>query len=364
MFIFFKKNVSFILLILLIILFIIIKIPYLNLPYYWDEAWVYGPAIRIMEAGNISLSPDTLPVYYSRGHPLFFHFMGALWLRVFGTSLIVSHIYSLFISLALIISVYLFCKKLFSKKIGVIACLFLLLQPIFQAQSVLLLPEVMLSLFSLLTLFFFISEKWIGYVISATLALYTKETGIVAIATIGIWFLIETFFIKYENFKLKKFFIKSCILIMPLIFISIFFIFQKNINGWYFFPEHINYISNDSKIFANKLEGYSASLFIYWGRNIFSVAIIISLFLYFFFKKYKNNPFNKTLIVLSLFIVLFLIACSLNFYSDRYILSMVVIFVIITSCLIVSTFSKKIFLYLFVLLVFIVQVFVFLPKKN
>ncbi|MFA4853543.1 MAG: hypothetical protein WC599_13585, partial [Bacteroidales bacterium] len=114
----FKPCIYSILLIILVIAFIIIKIPYLSLPYYWDEAWVYGPALRIMESHKLSLLPDALPVYYSRGHPLFFHFMGALWLRIFGTSLVASHIYALFISIALLISVYIFCKQLFSKEVG------------------------------------------------------------------------------------------------------------------------------------------------------------------------------------------------------------------------------------------------------
>lgn len=351
--------------IVLLVIFVIVKIPYLSLPYYWDEAWVYGPAIHIMESGKISLLPDALPVYYSRGHPLLFHFLGAIWLRIFGTSLLASHIYALTISVFLIATVYLFCSKVLAKPTGIVATLLLVLQPIFLAQSVLILPEVMLSLFSLLSVFFFIRKKWLWYTVFTTCALFTKETGIVAVAATGLWLLIETIFLKRKEFILKKFLLQCTILLIPIFLISIFFVIQKQMNGWYFFPEHINYMKNDSRTFIDKLESYSAYLFIYWGRNMLTALIIISLFLFFFLKKHRsNNKVNKTLIILSIFIVLFLIASSLNFYSDRYTMSMMAPFVIITAILINEIIKKKIFVYLLILAFSILQITIHIPKKT
>jgi 4-amino-4-deoxy-L-arabinose transferase-like glycosyltransferase len=324
-----------------LVVFIVVKIPYLSLPYYWDEAWVYGPAIRIMEAHKLSLLPDALPIYYSRGHPLLFHFLGALWLRIFGTSLTASHLYALIISIALIVLVFVFCKNLFNKEVGIIACLFLVLQPIFLAQSVLVLPEVMVSLFSLVTLYFFIKEKWGWYMLSATLVLYTKETGIVAVAATGLWFLIEVLFMKRKYISLKYFILRSLILIVPLLLIGVFLLIQKKMNGWYFFPEHINYITSDKSGFADKLQAYSASLFIYWGRNVLSTALIVALFLYFFKKKHLNNKANQPILILSIYIILFLLASSFNFSSPRYIMSMIAPFMIIVAYMVFTTFTFR-----------------------
>ena len=359
-----KNNLYDILLVILIIIFIIIKIPYLTLPYYWDEAWVYGPALRIMEANKLSLMPDALPVYYSRGHPLLFHFSGALWLRIFGTSLLASHLFALFISVCLIISVYVFCSKLFSKQAGIIAALILVLQPIFLAQSVLVLPEVMLSLFSLLSIFFFIKEKWFCYIIFTTCALFTKETGIVALATSVIWLITDTFIINRKNIPFKVFFKRSAIIAIPLIIISAFFIYQKKINGWYFFPEHVNYLLNDNRSFLNKLESYSAYQFIYWGRNVLSSLIIISLFFYFYFKKHTYNKANKPISLLAIFIILFLITISLNFYSDRYTMCMMAPFAIITAFLLNEVIKKKIFLYITIAAFSIIQITIHIPKRT
>lgn len=367
----FRVDIYDIALFILVVVFVFIKIPYLTLPYYWDEAWVYGPAIRIMEAENISFLPDALPVDYSRGHPLLFYFLGAIWLRIFGTSILSSHIFALSISVCFIFSVYIFCSKLLSKQTGIIACIILALQPIFLAQSGLVLPEVMLSLFSLLSIFFFIKQKWIWYIIFTTCTLFTKETGIVIVAVTALWFLIETAFLKRKEFlperqagKLKKFVLHCLVFLLPLILISIFFILQKKMNGWYFFPEHVNYLENDSRSFTNKLESYSAYLFIYWGRNLLTAFIIISLFFFFYLKKFRNNKVNKTLILLSLFIILFLVACSMNFYSDRYAMCMIVPFVIIASFLLNEVIKKKIFIYLIVTAFSVIQIMIYIPQKT
>ena len=79
---FVKNSIHFIILILATIAFIIFKIPHLSMPYCWDEAWVYGPAVRMMAENGLGLLPDALPVHYSRGHPLLFHFLAAGWLTV------------------------------------------------------------------------------------------------------------------------------------------------------------------------------------------------------------------------------------------------------------------------------------------
>ena len=79
----------------LLVGFVGTKAAYLSLPYYWDEAWVYAPAIHKMHASGPSLLPDNISTSLSRGHPLMFHFLGSLWLSVFGPSRESSHAFVL-----------------------------------------------------------------------------------------------------------------------------------------------------------------------------------------------------------------------------------------------------------------------------
>jgi len=149
---FFKNNLFLIGLLAVIIIFIGVKIPFLSLPYYWDEAWAYGPAIRTMESTGLGILPNALPPELSRGHPLLFHFLGAGWMKLFGTSVTAAHIFPLLVSVLLLVAVYAFGKKIFlSSKAGFTAAFALALQPIFLAQSGLLSPEVLLALFSLVS---------------------------------------------------------------------------------------------------------------------------------------------------------------------------------------------------------------------
>src|SRR4051812_16040636 len=95
-----------ILLIVGVVGFILFKIPHLYLPFYWDEAWVYAPAIKIMSQQGLSMLPGAIPVEYSRGHPLFFHFLGSGWIKLFGDNNFSVHCFALLISTLLILATY------------------------------------------------------------------------------------------------------------------------------------------------------------------------------------------------------------------------------------------------------------------
>ena len=62
---------------LMLLLFLLYKLPFMALPYYYDEAWPYAVAIRTVHANGLSLLPTALDPELSRGHPVMFHFLGA-----------------------------------------------------------------------------------------------------------------------------------------------------------------------------------------------------------------------------------------------------------------------------------------------
>lgn len=313
-----KNNPFFTGLLLAIIVFVGVKIPFLSLPYYWDEAWVYGPAIRTMEATKLGILPDALPPELSRGHPLLFHFLGAAWMTAFGTSTTVGHIFPLFLSVLLFVAVYLFGKKIFlSDKAGFTAAFVLALQPIFLAQSGLLLPEVMLALFSLITFYFYLDNKRILYVLAGILTLFTKESGLTVIATLLLWTLLEALF-SSDGKKWKKFFVNSVIISLPLIPFIAYFVYQNMIQGWFFFPEHIGLIASTPEKILNQLERYAAYVFIYQGRNLLTFSTIIALLVVPFSGRTLEQNESKAVLVLLLHCFVYLIFSSLNFYSDRY----------------------------------------------
>lgn len=165
--------------------FILFKLPYLSLPYYWDEAWVYAPAVKAMHENGISLLPWAIPPELSRGHPLLFHVLGALWMRAFGDTFTAMHSLPLCISILLILASYWLGARLGGEWMGASAALLVASNEMLLAQSGLLLPEVTLALLMTLAVIAYLARfPWL-YLITCTLALWTKETALVLVIAVA-----------------------------------------------------------------------------------------------------------------------------------------------------------------------------------
>jgi len=338
----FKKHSDLLVLLLIIIGFAIYKFPLLSIPYYWDEAWSYKPAIEEMVKNGSTLLPSSITSETYKGHPLFFYFITSLWLKVFGNTIFISKLFALFISVSLMITTYFASKLLTNNKIiSLFAVLLLAFQAIFIAQSTLVLPEMLLALLSLLSLLFYFKKKKILYIVFGSLVLLTKETGIVLFASIFISNILFNFNEIRNNFI--KYIKDNYYLILPVIPVVLFFILQKLFAGWLFYPEHIGFIEFGDA-FYNKLESFSGLLFIYQGRNL-AFFIVIAISIYLISKRIKIKRY-KELSSFLIFIVLYILFSSINFFSPRYILSLIPIFSIVVIMLIDIALVNKILKYI------------------
>jgi 4-amino-4-deoxy-L-arabinose transferase-like glycosyltransferase len=348
------SNPYFFTLIILIIALILFKIPHLHLPYYWDESWVYGHGSRLMCVTGPGISPSSLPVDISRGHPLLFYFLTSIWLKIFGNTVFSSHVFSLVVSIALVIAVYAFCAEFFSKRVGFFASLILMFQSVFLAQSCVVLPEVMLALWVILAIRAFYSGKKVWYVLFATFMLLTKETGLVCVVAIFMNELISDWFVSNEIpagkarwLRPLKNYKNYLIIIFPLLIASVHFIIQKKIYGWFFFPEHMNYISFKWAGFSDKFKSAFAYSCIYYGRNSLLFGGLFCAIVLMIRKKKDNVSLqtqlqNKILSGLGLYILVFLSFSSVNFYLERYMMSCIVAFIILFVYFIDKALSKNV----------------------
>jgi len=345
----FKEHSDLLVLVLIIIAFVIYKFPLLNIPYYWDEAWSYKPAIEEMVKNTSTLLPNPINSATYKGHPLFFYFITSLWLKLFGNTIFVSKTFALFVSILLLVTSFFTTKTLSNNKLTpIFTVLLLIVQSIFIAQSTLVLPEMLLALLSLLTLLFYFKKKQIPYIIFGSFVLLTKETGIVLFVSIFISNILFNLSSIKNNFL--KYIKNNYYLIIPIIPTILFFVLQKLITGWFFYPEHINYIEFGSA-FYNKLESFLGLLFIYQGRNlVFFILIILSVYL--MLKKIKIEKY-KELITLLIFIVLYILFSSINFFSPRYILSLIPVFTIIAITIIDISVTNKILQYSIIAIIII-----------
>ncbi len=340
--------------IFLILIFVVCKLPHLGSPYYWDESWVYAPAVRTMYENGLSLLPSALSVDYSRGHPLLFHFLAAGWLKIFGTSFIAAHSFALFVSCCCLGAIFCLGRGLFSPNVGLAATLLVAAQSMFFVQSSFLLPEVMVALWILLALLFFHQQRWVAYFLAASALLLTKESGITLIASLLIFVTIKEY-ITNNTFFYKKLLFQYLFILLPCLPMGVFFVIQKNTFGWFLYPEHIGMMQLKWSNFLHQCRNVLEITFVINGRFILLAFFVGSLFYAFykrFFSQTKKALFKLEYLFLFLFLVTYIVFCALNFVTARYLISCIVVATILFAALIsdyLSLSAKPFFLGVFAL---------------
>jgi len=338
----FKEKPTIVLLATLGVVFAI-KYPLLNLPFYWDEAWSYSVAIYKMYETGVSMLPSALPPEVYRGHPLFYYFLSASWLKVFGSSVFSAHIYSLLISLLTLVSMYMFGRKFFSVNVGLLAVLFFAFQALFLAQAAFLLPEMLMAFLTMACFYCYFSDKKILFSVFASLLLLTKESGFVFIGTIGLVELYKFLVVKKRK-DLDTFPIESWYLFVPVLVIFGFFLVQRLTYGWFLFPEHVGMMTFSYETIKAKLNDIFDFIVFQQGRNF----LFYAGFAGFFYclgktKLFKNDQQKEIVITFLLFTVLYIGFCSVNFYTVRYLLSVFPMVMILVTYFLVEMLEDFVF---------------------
>ncbi len=368
-------------LILWIIAFVMLKLPALHYSFFWDESWSYAPGVKLMYNHGPSLMPNAIDLYYSRGHPMLFYATAAAWMHIFGPSLISQHSFALFISVLLLISVYEISLRLFNKRAAMLSLLLVTGQIIFFVQSTTLLPEVMVTLFALLTLYFYTTQKYWQTFLTCTALVFTKESGM----TLGLVLGLHATFYLFNKTATAKQKIKNLLPVLCSgLCIGGFYLLQKKVNGWYLFPEHTGLIDYSWAMFNGKMRYCAEIVFQLQFRNWlffllsaagiaaaiktrnyrFALPLLTGLLLYIFTGSHFGYitrrlyiPFlfisllhtfyalvkldedatyqSKLFIFLSLFFFgTYMSFCAMNFLSVRYLLcGIVVIMLLVSWCL-------------------------------
>ena len=365
-----------------------------TLPYFSDELWVYGPSVRKMGIHGPSMLPSSLKLEDHWAHPLLFFFTGGLWCLIFGSSILSTHIFAACISITLLISVYFVGKNLFNKKIGFYTVLIFSSQSIFLGQFSLVLPEVMLTLFTLLTIYYYYKEKYLWYIVSGACLVLVKETGIFPILAIVLWNIIKDVIYENQNFFKWSILKKYLILIFPFLILGIHFLTLKIIYGWFLMPDRVHSFEFSWDIYHERIMHSIHYVFIGQGRKIIliSLSVIAVLFnkryplwvriflfllgfsiIKIFFKYWKlpeifsmlmipavfsillkiifwdiyktDKKKGEILGIFSIFILIYLLFSSSQFDSLRYLLCLIPLFIMMTVYFIDNiSWGKKILL--------------------
>jgi len=316
---------------------ILLQLPHLALPYYWDEAWSYGPAVCKMVEHGPSLLPGSIDAVQSRGHPLLFYFLAACWLHVFPDNLFFSHVFALVVSVLFLLVFYGFAKKIFGTDIALASLIILSVQGLFLSHASLLLPEILLGLLTLLACCFYFSGKKALFSICAACLLLCKETGIALVAAI---FLLEVYNHIVGRKPIKELINRTLSLFgLTLIAMVVFYSIQKRQFGWFLFPGHVQLISFSPSVVWGTITSYGAYLFLYLGHNILTLAMIAPMIIW-FIRPTGDTGTGKILVLFLLFAILYLLVLGINFYTTRYILCLLPFYILTAVYFIFSSFKR------------------------
>jgi len=251
------------------------------------------------------------------------------------------------ISILTLIYFHYFIKKHTNTGIANISVILLSVQSLFLAQSSLVLPEMLLTLLLIITADSFLSKKIWLFIVSGSMMVLTKETGVIFIGCFGLFYAVENF----KSIKTFKFWKHLLILSIP-IWIYILYLFLHYIEfGSFFYKEHIGYISLEPEIVFQKIKSSTANIFTRYGRNILLFTTIIALAIL-LFKKEKFK--SKRLILLSLLLIFSLVLfSSINFYTNRYTLPAFPFFILICTIILFQARFRNIIINLISLFIII-----------
>jgi len=219
---------------------------------------------------------------------------------------------------------------------------------------------MLMALLLVLSIDFYLRKKYWLFVLFASLMVLTKETSIVFI---GGFLLFHLFVYMKPGKESRKYITQSILLLIPIIFYGLFLVLHKIEFGSFFFEDHTGYIELSGNVISRKIQIAFGMIFTRYGRNVILVAVLITIPLI-LVKKTKIT--NAKLLGLLLFqTILFLIFSALNFYTQRYMLSLLVLFTIIAAVLLQqSKFNKEIINWIIVAIIAAVPAYYSFTKKT
>jgi 4-amino-4-deoxy-L-arabinose transferase-like glycosyltransferase len=320
------KNISkekFFILILFFSLVFFFKRSCLGLPAFADEFHYINGALAVY---HNNLNPFVS--FWAYKPPLLYEITAALY-KLFGYSLEITRLPILFYSVVTLYFTFLLGEKIYNKQTGFWAGILLFFSPSFFVQTGLFYSDILVAALTLSTIYFFLTEKRVTYVLSAALLVLTKELGVLVVVSIAIY----QFFFGVSKIRGTLF------VLSPLLVFIGWMLLNKFLLGWFLYPVwtslifHYNY-HQDLAGTVLKTAFWSNARFIITG--IIFLYVVSSLL---FKNTFKEKLFKKEIILFAILSVLGVIGLGgLDHagygYVPRYLLFIQPLFFIIgTACI-------------------------------
>ncbi len=148
--------------------------PFLDLPYHWDELGFFIPAAHDLFAEGRLIPRSTPPEIHP---PLVMAWLAGAW-KVLGFSPPATRAAMLAVGAAVVAAVWLLARRVAGERAAWRAAALAAVSPPFVAQSMLAHLDLAAALWALLTLYWYLEERWWLCAAAAIALVLTKETGL------------------------------------------------------------------------------------------------------------------------------------------------------------------------------------------
>ncbi len=154
---------------------VLAHLPYLRLPYFWDEMGQFVPASLDILHDGAWIPHSTVPNAHPPG---VMAYLALVW-RLAGYSIPATRLAMLVLGAMAVAVTFLLGRELSgSYPVAALAAVFLLLDPLFYTQSMMAQLDMPAMLFTVLALFLFLTDRHAAAAVASTALVLAKETGV------------------------------------------------------------------------------------------------------------------------------------------------------------------------------------------
>ena len=147
---------------------ILLKLPTLDTPAYWDEMGWLRQAYGLWEAGLRTAIPGLRPASAFWGHPPGLHLTLATLGKIFGVSVNTAHALTAVFAAVGVCGTFLLARFWYGARTAWLAALLLLLSPVYLAQSGLFLGDIPVTALGVLATYFVVTDRYVPYLACAS----------------------------------------------------------------------------------------------------------------------------------------------------------------------------------------------------
>ena len=290
---------------------VLVKIPTLATPAFWDEMAYISQASWLADNGLWRVVPGLRSDGQFFGHPPGLHFLAASLFRVFGHSIEAAHVLIACFSAIGVAATYALVRAAHDAKIALLAALLLLLSPTWFYNAGVFLADLPVAALGTLCAVFVIRDRLLPYLVVASCMVLIKETAVALVVALVAFRLLTRWPLTRATL------IDAARWAVPLLAAVTFALVQKAVTGKFFFIFDFEFAPMfDLSLQSAVLQAADISrwIFIAQSRWVLSAAIVVDLM------ANAEARRRRELLLFALVVLASGYAFTVIYYSSRYVI--------------------------------------------